>query len=544
MLQRWIVGVLMLMSFSRSDSFGQAAPRIQWQRCLGGSLAENPSPLNSHTIIQTVDSGYVLVAETGSKNGDVVGNHGLTDDIWVVKLSQQGEVMWSRCLGSNFEESPGCIIQTTDGGFAVAGFTGGDGGDVSHFHGGHTDEWVVKLDSVGSIVWQTCLGGGGDESATSIIQTSDGGFAVAGYTSSTGEGWDNHGWDDAFVVKLSAIGNTEWQRLYGGASADEANSILQTADGGFVFAGWTNSLNTGDVSGKHGSFGNPLADAWVVRLDRLGNLVWQKCFGGSDDDYASMIIHTDDGGYSVVGTTSSVDGDVVGNPGSTDMWVFSIDTAGTLMWQQCLGGLKGGNVSGSGIIQTLGGGFVCVGTTASNDGDVSGLHGSGDSSDGWIVGLSPTGRLLWQKCLGGTELDEAFSVIQSKDRGFVVYGRTMSNNGDVSGNHGNIDAWVAKLGAPSDGIDLASSEPSYLNPYPNPAEKELKLELYRSAPIRQVQFFNSLGAQCFPDYHMEGTTLMVDLSSLLSGMYVVRVAYRSDGHPIGDQIRTFLHSSE
>jgi hypothetical protein len=294
----------------------------------------------------------------------------------------------------------------------------------------------VKLDASGNIQWQKCLGGTGDDRANSIQQTTDGGYVVAGRTySNDGNVTGNHGSDDYWVVKLDASGNIQWQKCLGGTSWEYASSIQQTTDGGYVAAGYTRS-NDGDVSGNHGDW-----DYWVVKLDSSGNIQWQKCLGGTSWDEAYSIQQTTDGGYVVTGYTTSNDGDVSGNHGGEDYWVVKLDSSGNIQWQKCLGGT--GDDRANSIQQTTDGGYVVAGYTYSNDGDVSGNHGGRDF---WVVKLDASGNIQWQKCLGGTNWDEAYSIHQTTDGGYVVAGRTWSNDGDVSGYHGgNYDYWVVKL---------------------------------------------------------------------------------------------------
>jgi len=409
-----------------------AQVQIQWQKCLGGTSNDY-----AYSIQQTSDGGYVVAGYTGSNNGDVSGNHG-SGDFWVVKLDAGGNLQWQKCLGGTGYDEANSIQQTSDGGYVVAGFTLSTNGDVSGNHGGY-DYWVVKLDAGGNLQWQKCLGGTGYDEANSIQQTSDGGYVVAGYTESTdGDVSGNHGGSDYWVVKLDAGGNLQWQKCLGGTSSDYAYSIQQTSDGGYVVAGYALSTN-GDVSGIHGS-----QDSWVVKLDVGGNLLWQKSLGGTSSDYAYSIQQTSDGGYVVAGFTESTDGDVSGNHGGRDYWVVKLDAGGNLQWQKCLGGTDDDYAFS--IKQTSDGGYVVAGKTYSTNGDVSGNHGFNDN---WVVKLDAVGNLQWQNCLGGMSDDVAFSIKQSSDGSYVVAGYTGSTNCDVSGNHGSIDSWVVKLIEPN-----------------------------------------------------------------------------------------------
>jgi hypothetical protein len=438
----------LLITLFSLNSFSQA-PTIDWQKCLGGTNDDYNSFLyQSDLIQQTTDGGFIICSSTKSNDGDVSGNHGGLD-IWVVKYNASGNLVWQKCLGGTLDEKDNfygpipTIQQTTDGGFIICGLTQSNDGDVSGNHGG-IDIWVVKLSSTGSLVWQKCLGGTSGDAATSIQQTTDGGFIICGWTlSNDGDVSGNHGNGDIWVVKLSSTGNLVWQKCLGGWNSDNAFSIQQTTDGGFIVCGSTYS-NDGDVSGFHGGNGN---DIWIVKLNASGNLVWQKCLGGSNSE-GGEIQQTTNGDFIICGYTWSNDGDVVGKHGGSDIWMVKLNSSGDLVWQKCLGGtLNDGadfNLTGGVPIfqQTTDGGFIICGLTQSNDGDVDGNHGGEDI---WVIKLNSSGNLVWQKCLGGTLTEYATSIQQTTDGGFIIGGYTWSNDGDVVGTHGGSDIWVVKL---------------------------------------------------------------------------------------------------
>jgi len=250
----------------------------------------------------------------------------------------------------------------------------------------------------------------------------------------------NHGHGDAWIVRLDVSGNIQWQKCFGGSKWETASSIQQTTDGGFIFVGSSES-NDGDVSGNHGDY-----DAWVVKIDSAGNLEWQKCLGGSDGDGAFSVQQTITGEFIVAGNSFSNDGDATfnhfdGNGNHTsDYWIVKLDPAGNIIWQRSLGGSESDYPKS--IQQTFDGGFIVAGYSESNDGDVS---GNPDGEDYWIVKLSSDGNIEWQKCLGGDYSDIAFSIEPSTDGGFVVAGASDSKDGNVIGNHGFYDFWIVKL---------------------------------------------------------------------------------------------------
>ncbi|HPZ36691.1 MAG TPA: T9SS type A sorting domain-containing protein, partial [Bacteroidales bacterium] len=420
-----------------------------------------------------------------------------------------------KCLGGTDHDFAYSIQQTSDGGFIVAGLTGSNDGDVSGNHGG-SDAWVVKLNSSGEIEWQKCLGGTNYDFAYSIQQTSDGGFIVASITGSNdGDVSGNHGGSDYWVVKLNSSGGIEWQKCLGGTNSDGGifndyiYSIQQTSDGGFIMACETMS-NDGDVSGNHGSY-----DAWVVKLNSLGDIEWQKCLGGTNRDIANSIQQTSDGGFIVAGSTSSNDGDVSGNHGYGDAWVVKLNSSGDIEWQKCLGGTNSDWAYS--IQQTNDSGFIVAGYTHSNNGDVSGNHGYYDY---WVVKLNSSGDIEWQKCIGGTNYEFANSIQQTSDGGFIVAGETLSNNGDVSGNHGYSDAWVVKLTNEPDRINEIENY-NLLSIYPNPFTEYAiitfdnpKKEKYR------LLITDVTGKVVMEINEIYGDRVEIDGSNLSAGVYV------------------------
>ncbi len=441
MAHTWWIVLLICCSFALSIPVAAVEPpALAWNTTLGGSWDDI-----AFAGQQTSDGGYIIAGRTGSsQSGDVELTHGM-DDAWVVKLDDAGQIVWTAALGGNRDDQASAMQQTSDGGYIVAGYTtSNQSGDVGLNHG-KADYWVVKLDDAGQIVWTATLGGSGSEYAYAVDQTNDGGYVVAGYTASS-ESDDvglNHGMDDAWVVKLDGTGQIVWTKILGGGGQDYARAVQQTSDEGYVVAGYTYSIG-GDVGLNHGG-----CDYWVVKLDGSGEIVWTEILGGSGQDYARAVQQTSDGGYVVAGYTASSESDDVGlNHGMDDAWVVKLDGAGKSIWNTTLGG--GANDHARAVQQTTDGGYVVTGYTTSNQsGDVGLNHGS-YVSDYWVVKLDGAGKIVWTATLGGSGYEEANAVQQTSDGGYIVTGYTTSNqSGDVGINHGKADYWVVKLdGAP------------------------------------------------------------------------------------------------
>ena len=403
---------------------------IQWQKSLGGTGGDI-----ALSISQTPDGGFIIAGLSQSNDGDVIGNHGAAD-YWIVKLNSFGDTLWTNSLGGSGVDNTESIIITTDSGFAICGSSTSNDGDVTGNHGSF-DYWIVKLDNMGDTLWTKSLGGSGADFAYSISQTADGGFIVAGKSNSNdGDVIGNHGDYDYWIVKLDSMGDTLWTKSFGGSGSDFANFVIQTNDGGFIIAGSSNSDTIeGNATGNHGGY-----DYWIVKLNSIGNLVWHKSLGGTNLDHALSIIQTIDGGFIVAGGSRSNDGDVTGNNGFEDFWIVKLDSIGVIDWQKSLGGLD--YEFAFSIYQTMDSGYIVAGFSNSNDGNVTDNHGGYDY---WIVKLNGFGNIDWQQSLGGTGSDEAHSIIQTNDGSFIIAGYSDSNDGDITGNHGSSDYWIIKL---------------------------------------------------------------------------------------------------
>jgi hypothetical protein len=487
------------------------SPNIQWQKTLGGTDFDGAT-----CIQQTSDGGYIVAGTTVCNDGDVTGNYG-ENDVWVVKLNATGVIVWQKALGGTLSDYANSIQQTSDGGYIVAGSTQSNNGDVTGNHNtGYDDVWVVKLNTTGAIVWQKTLGGTDHDIGKSIKQTSDGGYIVAGFTySNDGDVNGNHSvFYDCWIIKLNSIGEIIWQKTLGGTNDDIASEIQQTSDGGYIIAGLTAS-NNGDVTQQQGIF-----DCWVVKLNSIGEIIWQKTYGGTDQDSATSIQQTLDGGYIVAGNTYSSDGDVSGNHGDLDVWIIKINALGTIVWQKALGGT--GTDYASSIQQRLDGSYIVAGYTYSNNGDVSGNHTTDNSlNDYWVIKLNADGTIVWQKTLGGTDGDFATSIQLTSDNGYILAGTTGSNDGDVTGNHGNGDYWVVKL--TTDNLDTSEFEfvkNSII--YPNPSNSYFVIQNKELSAENFVYNIIDLTGRIILSGNSKYSET-INIESLKTGNYIIQI---------------------
>ena len=500
--------IILLFLTIFSFNLAIAQPNIEWQKSLGGSFEDK-----AESILQTSDGGYIVAGYSESWNGDVTGNHG-SFDFWVVKLTSTGAITWQKSLGGTSIDVAYSIQQTIDGGYIVSGKTASSNGDITGYHG-YGDIWIVKLTSTGIISWQKCLGGGNEENGLSIKQTADGGYIVGGYSASA-DGDVIGVWSlfDLWVVKLTSTGTISWQQCLGGFNSELMFSIQQTSDGGYIVAGQSNS-NDHDLTFNHG-----LDDFWIVKLDSIGILSWQKSLGGSNKDIAKSIQQTTDGGYIVAGHSESNDWNVVGNHGGGDMWVLKLNSLGHITWRKCLGG-SGVDFAES-IQQTADGGYIVTGQSWLNDGDVTTNYGGPDL---WVVKLTTTGTISWQKSLGGSDYDYASSIKQTTDGGYIVAGSSRSNDGDVTGNHGDFDIWVVKL-SPSVGINQTSL--SSISIYPNPTTGNITINLREVKKEIQTKVINSLGKVILTQ-QFESTSIANLEINAPTGFYYLQIEIPNEG---------------
>lgn len=482
----------------------QSAPSIEWQKALGGTHGES-----ANAVQQTSDGGYIVAGHSMSNDGDVTGNHG-GGDYWIVKLNPAGGIQWQKTLGGSNVDDAQSIRQTTDGGYIIAGSSNSGDGDISGNHGNY-DYWIVKLDSNGNMQWQKSLGGSSMDIAQSIQQTSEGGYIVAGSSSSNdGDVSGNHGGGDYWIVKLDINGNIQWQKSLGGSSSEQVNSVQQTFDGGYIIAGTTVSTD-GDITVSYGN-----NDFWVVKLDSGGNMQWQKTLGNIGDNIGYYAQQTFDGGYIAVGTSFNSSNLESGLP---DYWVIKLSNNGTIEWDKYFGGSFHDNAIT--IRQTPEWDYIVAGWTASNNGQVTNHHGN---LDYWIIKLDSSGNLKWEKTLGGPDFDYLTALELTADNGYIVSGSTGSTSGDVTGHHGMIDAWIVKLSPEQLGIP-ENQQRHKPNLYPNPAKEFFYLDhLPRESTI---SITDMSGRKLFSQKYNE-EKIKISTSAFMEGLYMVQVKNREE----------------
>jgi hypothetical protein len=306
------------------------------------------------------------------------------------------------------------------------GSTTSDDGDFSGNAGDRP--FLAKLDRNGNLLWIKTYGNTVSDGFSSFVRDNNGNYFIAGES-------DNEGW----VIKVDSNGAVVWEKKYGGSARDAFNTITAMADGGFILAGATQS-NDGDVTGYRGGVG---FDIWVMKIDKDGNKLWQKTYGGTGGESAHVVACTPEGGFMVVGLSTSNDLDLVGNHGEQDAFVIKADRDGNKVWSKMIGGTGRETVFPSIVASNDGAYLVAIGTS-STSGEIYealGLH------DVWILKIDGSGVDLGKHVIGGSGNDQLFAMAKSIDGSYIVEGSTNSPDGDVEGYQGYVahDTWILKF---------------------------------------------------------------------------------------------------
>ncbi len=408
-----------------------------WSKTYGGTGTD----IGTGDTEPTIDGGYVVSGDTNSSGAGGT-------DFWLFKTDSSGNMLWTKTYGGALDETCGDMCLVGDGGFALAGNT-------RSFGAGGRDVYLVKTDSAGNMVWNKTYGGAGDEYMLNIIQTSDSGYIMSGYTASFGAGGR-----DVYLVKTDSAGNMMWNKTYGGAGDEYMLNIIQTSDSGYMMSGYTNSYGAG---------GN---DAWLIKADANGVMQWNRTYGGNGTDMGYDLVQTSDGGYTFVGYTSSF------GAGGNDAWLVRTDANGNMLWNKTYGGnstdqtyalartsdggyaiagytMRGSNLSAYLVRTDANGNLLWEKTYRETNSNQLGLHmirttDEGFAIVGWtylngqdflLIKTDPGGNLQFNKTYGGPGVENGYAILQTSDGGYLLTGSTNS-----FGSGGN-DVWMVRVDA-------------------------------------------------------------------------------------------------
>ncbi len=435
---------------------------------------------------KTSHEGYILAGKTasdssGNKMTHIFGNGAF--DYWIIKVDSLGIMQWEKDIRASDNDQLWSIQTTSDGGFILGGTSDSPyGGDKTHASRGGTDYWVIKLDSIGNIIWNNVFGGSNDEDLRSVMETSDGGFLIGGESRSRIGGDKTEGKfgiNDYWVVKTDAAGVKQWDKVYGGPGYEQYRTSVETADHGFIVAGSSQS----GVGGNKTDVSMGAADYWLVKTDSLGIIQWDNAYGGNDDDNLQAVVLTPGGGILCAGwSVTDVSGDKTQpTNGQYDFWILKLNAAGAIQWDKDFGGV-GIEDEFTCISPTGDGGFLLGGTSYSNAG--------GDKTDDnlgveqpWIIKMDSSGNKIWDKTvftMGHNEigliketLDHKCYVVVSGDNGVIGGDKTEDAFGIFSS-----DYWIVKYcQGKATGIEDVLFSDDELQVYPNPFSDELIIDL-------------------------------------------------------------------
>jgi hypothetical protein len=368
------------------------ASQTMWNYTYGG---EEGSIREANSLVETSDGGYAFA--------------GLAyNDFWLVKTDFNGNMLWNKTYGGKYggiyeeygiieAEIAHSLVESSDGGYALVGDIPSNKTEFD------TDFWLVKTDANGNMEWNQTYGGNWTEHVFSLVHTGDGGYAIVGETISFGAGDF-----DFWLVKTDAYGNMEWNQTYGGTRSETAFSLIETSDGGYAIGGYTYSVDTESP------------DFWLIKTDAYGNMEWNQTYGGSEEEIAFSLVETSDGGFALAGKKFDYirveENDSLTFKG--DFWLVKTDFNGNMLWNKTYGADE--YEVASSLVTTSDGGYALCGIKKLETSQYS-------PSDFWLVKTDAYGNMEWNQTYGGTEFDRASSLVATSDGGFAIVGDIVSH---------------------------------------------------------------------------------------------------------------------
>lgn len=369
-----IANILIIMFLNKIEG------QITFEKWYGGTNSDG-----GYDIQQTVDGGYIIVGYTTSYG---VG----MEDVFLIKTNSRGDTLWAKTYGGSLTDVGLSVQQTAEHGYIIAGFT-------NSYGAGMEDVYLIRTDSIGTSLWEKTYGGTNYEDGLSIQKTADCGYIIVGYAESYGAGLG-----DVYLIKTDSLGDTLWTKTYGGIEYDIGCSVQQTNDGGYIITGQTYSYGAG------------WDDVYLIKTDSFGDTLWTKTYGTSDCEIGISVIQCDNGDYIIAGNRANV-----GEP--EDLYLIKTDSLGGILWTKIYGGAS--SETGISIQLTNDSGYIIAGYTGS--------YGAG-LEDVYLIKIDSFGDTLWTKTYGGNLQDWGYSVRQTSDGGYIIVGYTSSygaGNGDV-----------------------------------------------------------------------------------------------------------------
>ncbi|MEI7595776.1 MAG: T9SS type A sorting domain-containing protein [Bacteroidota bacterium] len=424
------------------------------------------------SIDETSDGGYILLGHTQ--------NYGaIVQDILLIKIDSLGNTEWQKLFGGNDYDFGQSVQQTNDNGFIICGFT-------SSYGAGGTDIYLIKTDSFGNMEWEKTYGGTNNDYGYYVKQTNDNGFILCGSTRSFGAGNS-----DGIIIKVNDLGIQQWSKYIGGANNDGIYA-LDIINDGYILTGYTEN------------FGAQNTDAMLIKIDLQGNQKWLKIFGGMNNERAMGVKFIDDNSYVIAGYTNSF-----GN-GSDEIYLVKTDSAGNEIFSKTYGGSL--SDKGFSLDLTSDKGFVILGQTSS--------FGLG-LNDMYIVKTNSLGNIIWEKYYGGVDDDSGIMIKTTKDNGFIAIGNTLSNLPDW------MDIMLVKMDSTGYANSIFSLKANNLKilVYPNPVIDKIIVESKDESAgiitILDIQGRNLLSIDA------SQKTNEINISNLSKGIYFLKYETRN-----------------
>ncbi len=522
---------------------------ILWEKTYGGIHADYLFDAQP-----TADYGFILAGSSLSdKTGNKEGSNNGDLDYWIWKMSEAGELDWQKSFGGSGFDLLQSIKNTRDGGFILAG-TSNSTNDFQKKDPckGAADFWVIKLDATGTEQWQRTIGGTGQDELLCAFQTKDGGYMLGGSSSSSPEiaedliprtsslekpdlytkSEKSRGNMDYWIVKLDKTGTIEWQKTYGGEYADILRSMEQTTDGGYILGGYSNSPESGDKTEALKGIG----DYWILKINNIGVIEWQRSYGGNGDNQLYVIHQTEDGSYIAGGNSNSTSpltslGGIVSN--GTDYWVLKLDEKGAVVWSKTYDFGKTDILTS--LIENTDGTYLVGGYSQKEDVSREGIIGKvtgvvkKNKEEGYIaLKIDEKGEEIWKKIIGSNGEDVLQKLFETRDGGYLMAGTSKSSTSkNKKSSIGGNDFWVVKV---KDKLKPEKLKRKSIEAIPNPVVTYTNIIIgyeYETGTATVVD----MSGRMLQHFNISGQTIPVDLSRYAEGIYVINIKtnVQSDG---------------
>ncbi len=444
------------------------APDTLWMKIFGKNLQDS----RAYSVKQTNDEGFII---TGYTDAYGAGGH----DVWLIRTDSEGDTLWTKTYGGTLWDEGRCVQQTDDDGYIIAGYTKSFGNG-----GGSADVWLIKTSATGDTLWTKTYGIFSNDYAYSVQQTIDGGYILCGETNNIGTG------SNVYLIKTNAEGDSIWSKSYGGITHEAGYSVQQTDDDGYIITG----VALEGIS-------NLNRNVWLIKTNPNGDTLWTKVIGTyMHDDWSHCVQQTEDGGYVIVGETTSF------GAGGYDIWLIKTNPAGDTLWTKTFGGST--DDYGYSVQQTSDEGYIVTGYTES--------FGAGNF-DLWLLKTDSSGDTLWTKTLGGIQADYGYSVQQTMDGGYIVTGVTLSYG------LGANKIWL--IGIASGTTAIEENTEADFEVYPNPTNGKFYVSSTGfHVDINKVELVDMFGkvVKSFSG-NFNAENMEFDVSDLSAGVYFLHI---------------------